>query len=181
MTGHELSSCSRGGADHGLIDDQARLLLWERLRSLTAFHEQYASADWALPADVVGRLCEIASALESDSDPQRFAYLFDWHPNIPGVDRKDFNSYQAELGTLRTSALLSILKSDAGIGGVEALARRSAVPGQLGWVLGGISEVGLRDVLPCYHHPNRRLKRPARCGCVAVFNWAVHRGSSRPE
>lgn len=136
------------GADHGLIDDQARLLLWERLRSLTAFHEQYASADWALPADVVGRLCEIASALESDSDPQRFAYLFDWHPDIPGVDRKDFNSYQAELGTLRTSALLSILKSDAGIGGVEALARRSAVPGQLGWVLGGISEVGLRDVLP---------------------------------
>lgn len=135
-------------ADHGLVDDQARLLLWERLRSLTARHEQYASADWALPEAVVRRLCEIASAFESDSDPQRFAYLFDWHPDIPGLDRKDFNSYQVELGTLRTNALLSTLESDAGIGGVAALARRSAVPRQLGWVLGGIDQIGFPDVLP---------------------------------
>lgn len=135
-------------AKRDMSDPEGPLLLWERLRELTAHHKRYASADWALPEEIVERLAEITSTLEPGSEPERFAYLFDWRPDLPDIDFRDFESYRSELTRLRIAALLSVTDSTSGTEGLEPLVRRSAAPGQVGSTAAEIDNIGMADILP---------------------------------
>jgi len=143
-------------AEDGTRDPESRLLLWERLRALTTHHQQYASADWALPPDFRERLNELTLAVEPRSGPQRFSYLFDWHPDLPDVDQTDFESYSARLSSLRRDALLSVLDS-AGIDSLVSLVRRAPEPSQVGWALAEIDDVDLPELIPWISSDDAKL------------------------
>jgi hypothetical protein len=132
---------------NGEFDAEARFLLWEKLDRLVANHQRFASEAWALPADLLGQIRDIAARLEPKSDPQRFAYLFGWHPDLPDVEIDDYEQYESRAQDLRAEAIRTVLASDAPLEQLEQLARRVPVPGQLGWSLADNSAVSLRDLM----------------------------------
>ena len=130
----------------GRLGEEARLVLWERLHELPARHERFTSSPRALSPSLQTRLSDLTARLEPTSDPQRFAYLFDWHPDLPGVDNSDFEAHAARLSQLRSEALLFVLAMPDRVKGLTDLARRVAAPTQLGWALGDLDEVELPEL-----------------------------------
>jgi len=117
------------------LDDDTRLELWDKVQSVVARHERFSTADWALPPEALDRLKTLAAALEPRSDPQRFAYLFDWSPDLHGYQQTDVEAYSARLTELRAGALRQILDMPDWDVQLANLAKRAKVPGQLGYAL----------------------------------------------
>lgn len=143
------------------LDETGRLLLWEKLQSTVARHERFASAAWAMPADVRAVLADLASELEPQTDPQRFAYLFEWHPDLPDVKQTDYERYSARLSELRRHALRAVLDSRDAFDHLARLAQRVKVPSQLGMALAEHDEVGLSQVMPWFDAENLALREGA--------------------
>jgi hypothetical protein len=133
--------------EQNLLDRDARLRLWQRLHELVIRHERFATATWAMPIQLRTRLHDLTAKLEPTSDPQRFVYLFDWHPDLAGVDESDIETYAARLSQLRREALLSVWAGPDRIIELTNLASRAAAPSQLGWALAELDEVELPEVL----------------------------------
>lgn len=117
------------------LNADARLQLWDKLQAIVARHERFSTADWAMPSEVLSRMRTLEDELEPDTDPQRFAYLFDWHPDLPGVDQTHFEAYSARLNELRAEALGQILALADWDVQIANLSERTKTPGQLGWAL----------------------------------------------
>lgn len=152
----------------GSLDDAARLSLWERLHTLVARHESFADAAWAMPVALRLRLSSLAAVLEPSSDPQRFAYLFDRHPDLPEIDRGDFEKYRRRLEQLRRDALETVLNSGDGLDGLMDLVRRVAAPGQVGWTLAEMEEIGVPELASWLSSPEPSLTE-------AAASWARRR------
>jgi hypothetical protein len=127
-----------GFADPALLDDEQRVILWERLHTEVNHHRRFSSATWAMRDELLVRLQAIADRIEPLTNIERFGYLFDWHPDLPEVDMGDFETYQARLHELRTEAVTLTLKT-SGIQGVRELAGRSPVASQLGFTVGEVA------------------------------------------
>jgi excisionase family DNA binding protein len=121
--------------DVAAMESEARLLLWERLHTEVARHRQFADAPWAMTEEPLARMQAIADRLEDPERVERFAYLFDWRPDLPEVDRTDRSTYDAELRKLRIEAVRQTLNA-RGMEGLAALAERSRVPRHLGLSVG---------------------------------------------
>ena len=124
-------------ADPASLAPEERLQLWERLHKEVSRHERFATADWSLADGALSRMRTIADRLEPTTDVQRFGYLFDWHPDLPGVDPLDHETYDKKLLQLRTQAVNDVVRR-ASIDGLRRLAERSPVPQHLGWVAGAV-------------------------------------------
>jgi excisionase family DNA binding protein len=111
---------------------EERLALWERLRKEIARHRRFAAADWAMDEQVLTRLDEIAVVLKPSASAERNAYLFDGHPDIPGVDVLDHTRYDTKLTELREQAVREVV-AETSIDGLRTLALRSPAPRHLGW------------------------------------------------
>ena len=107
------------------------------------------------------RLSDLTAGLEPKSDPQRFAYLFDWHPDLPGVDASDYEAHAARLRQLRGEALHSVLALPDPVKGLANLARRVAAPAQLGWALAELNEVDLPELRSWFSSSEPTLKEAA--------------------
>lgn len=129
----------------GLSDDD-RLVLWERLRHEVGRHQKFSEADWAMPTGPLTRLADITESLLPTARPERFGYLFDWHPDIPDVDPFDHDLHERRLLELRTAAIETVL-AEGGFEHLQLLAMRSPVGGQLGWTLGIVAPDDLTPVL----------------------------------
>ncbi len=88
--------------------------------------------------ETLNRLEAIAARLEPKDQVVRYAYLFDWHPDLAGVD-EDYASYEAELARLRNDAVRETLEADA-LEGIRNLAARSPVPRFLGVALAEVAD-----------------------------------------
>lgn len=117
------------------VDADVRLALFERLQGLTASHERFSDADWVLPGDVLERLKTLKDRLEPTEDVRRLAYLFDWHPDLAGLDQSDFEVYRLALEAHRDEVLDEVLGLPEPIPFLAEIARRAKAPGQLGWSL----------------------------------------------
>ncbi len=133
-------------ADPNVLDAQQRLLLWERLHTEVARHRQFAKADWSMDDGPLSTMQAIADRLEPTSRVERFGYLFDWHPDLPGIDPYDHATYDKRLLELRTQAVNETLDTGS-TGGLRSLAQRSPVPHQLGWVVGAVASEDLTPQL----------------------------------
>lgn len=125
-----------------------RLVLWELLRALVARHQRFATSDWAMTEPVLTRLGTITASLEPEDDPHRFDYLFDWHPDIPGVDQTEFTEYQVTLRELQVAAIAEIAAGGNGAEKLSEVAARVPVPMHFGSALAERDEVVLSDVTP---------------------------------
>lgn len=166
-------------ASSGLLDIEGRLSLWERLHALISHHGRFAAEAWALPAGIRARLSTVTASLQPTSDPQRYAYLFDWHPDLPGIDQNDFDQYGAQLAKLRIDALNSVLGSPDGIEALSRLASRAKSPAQLGWALAELDNIVLPQLLSWFSSPDARLTEAAanwvrRRVLLRGSQWLVH-------
>jgi len=107
------------------FDAACRLKVWEQLREEIGKHRQFADADWSMDDASLKQLEAIADELEPRDTTERFSYLFDWHPSLPGVDARDFEAYQSELASQRREAVKATLDA-SGLDGIKQLARRCA-------------------------------------------------------
>jgi excisionase family DNA binding protein len=120
------------------MDREARLCLWERLHKEVARHRQFSDAEWSMADKPLARMQAIADRLEDVESVERFAYLFDWRPDLPCVDRTDHPVYDEKLRELRADAVRQTLDS-RGIEGLATLGERSRVPKHLGLSVGEVA------------------------------------------
>lgn len=86
--------------------------VWEALSSEADRHDEYSDTDWAMPAEEVGTLRELAMALAPEQDGRRFSSLFDWRAHVPGLKLGD-DGYDKELARLQSEALDHVLELGA--------------------------------------------------------------------
>ncbi|MGD0167879.1 MAG: helix-turn-helix domain-containing protein [Gaiellaceae bacterium] len=155
-------------ADPESMSTEQRLLLWERLHKEIAHHRQFPDADWSMGVDPLSRMQGIADRLEPTTNVERFGYLFDWRPDLPGIDPYDHVAYDAKLLELRMHAVKETLATTS-IEGICGLAERSPVPGQLGWIVGAIAPEDLAsELLTWLDSENPKLREVA-------LNWAARK------
>ncbi len=130
------------------LDQEARSRLWEQLEITVARHRRFSSAAWAMEAKTVDRLERLADGIEPTSDPSRLAYLFDWHPELDGVDSSDFDTYQVRLRQARANAVGQILDRADWSDTLAVVARRAKAPSQLGWSIADSDQVTAQDLVP---------------------------------
>jgi excisionase family DNA binding protein len=127
-----------GGLEHFVaaadLEPEARLALWEAIDGEATRHGRYPQADWSMTEEPLARLRGLAEHLEPHDDVGRFAYLFDWRPNIPGPD-EDFRTHTERLAGIRREAVSETLAAES-LAGLRMLAERSKVPSQIGFTLG---------------------------------------------
>ncbi|MDQ3183851.1 MAG: helix-turn-helix domain-containing protein [Actinomycetota bacterium] len=133
-------------ADPESLRPDDRLVLWEKLHTEITRHRRHADADLSMGDGELSRLEDIATRLEPSARVERFAYLFDWHPELPEVDLSDHERYEQKLLSLRVAAVEEALSGD-GLEGVRRLAARSPAPNHLGWTLGMVAYEELNSEL----------------------------------
>lgn len=133
-------------ADIALRDPEHQLQLWTRLHEEVSRHEQFVTAERSMDSGQLARMRAIADRLEPISDVQRYAYLFDWRPNLPGIDPSDVEAYEEKLLELRIQAVNDVMER-ASLEGLGRLALRSPVSAHLGWVASSVAQEDLPSEL----------------------------------
>ena len=130
---NELSRCLAllGQTNVELIPADARLSSWQALATLIAAHRRSPTARWALPDETLRRFEQVAAMWEPRDSPERYARLFGWHPDLPGVNMSDHTAYEGSLAEARRAAIASVLES-SGHGGLTRLIKAAPVPGFVG-------------------------------------------------
>jgi excisionase family DNA binding protein len=155
------------GHPESLTPDQ-RMLLWERLHKEISKHRKFASAEWSMDEGPLARLQEIANRLEPRGNVERFGYLFDWRPDLPGIDPYDHDTYDRELLKLQTGAVTETLEQGS-TEALKTLAERAPVPRHLGWIVGAVARDELTpELLPWLESPNQELRD-------VVSTWAARK------
>ncbi|BBE23459.1 hypothetical protein MN0502_23420 [Arthrobacter sp. MN05-02] len=127
--------------ERGHLDSDARLALFEQVREVAARHERFQTADWAMPAEQRNRLSSLAELLQPVDDLRRFAYLYNWHPDLSEVDQTDYENYSKELEARRREALDVLFARPDGWEQLAAIVARAKAPTQVGWVLSTYDKV----------------------------------------
>lgn len=171
-------------ANPDTLSTEQRLLLWERLRKEIARHRVFPTADWSMNDEPLSHMKSIADRLEPADNVERFAYLFDWHPDLPDVDVHDHEAHDKALRSLRKQAVRETIATTS-VDGLARLARRSPVPGHLGWVVGDIADDNLAPELLTWldADDNRRdvaASWASRKTDIAGVTWLVS-ALTRPE
>lgn len=129
----ELSHCLEllGQTDLETITADVRLSTWQALAKLIAAHRRTPNAPWALPDETLRQFEQVALAWEPQDSPERYARLFEWHPDLAGADMSDYIAYEHKLAEARQGAVASVLRS-SGDEGLTRLINEARVPGFVG-------------------------------------------------
>jgi hypothetical protein len=125
----------------GLPDD-VRLSLWNEVTELVARHRQFPEARWVYPDETLGRFEAIADQLEPLANSTRYARLFDWHPDLPGVNKYDHSAYDEALRRVQRDAVTEAF-GRGGLDALLALAAASKLPRLVGAVTAESDAEGL--------------------------------------
>jgi hypothetical protein len=155
-------------AEQPTLSSDDKLVMWERLRSEIGRHRQFVDAEWSMAPEILDRMQAIADLLKPARGAERYAYLFNWHPDLPDVDRRNFSAHEARLQELRQQAVTETLESE-GIDGLRTLASRSPVPQHLGLTVGSVAPESMTPALLAWLDSDD----PALCAVAA--SWAGQR------
>ena len=97
-----------------------------------------------LDGEFAERLSSFLSGIEPVDDPTRHAWLFGWHPHLPGVDRADLEAHRVAVEAKRQEVLAEVLDR-CGFDGLALLARVSERGDTVGWTLAQIAGDSHRD------------------------------------
>ncbi|HEY6729621.1 MAG TPA: helix-turn-helix domain-containing protein [Solirubrobacterales bacterium] len=145
------------------LDPSDQLILWERLDREIARHRRFPDAEWSMGDDPLNRLEQLAKGLEPKADTSRYAYLFDWDPDLQGFQSRTEEGYAEELSARRRAAVEEVLADDS-LDQLRILAERSEVPMYLGLTIGEIAPEDF-DLVPWLDANNDKLREVAA-------NWA---------
>jgi hypothetical protein len=113
------------------LGDELLVELWRALVALVERHRTFANADWAMPVALRDRLEAQASRIEPVRTVERYARLFEHRPDIPDVNRGDFEAYTQALTETRVAAVNEALERE-GLGAVLRLGAASGLPAAVG-------------------------------------------------
>jgi hypothetical protein len=115
------------------LGETGRKELWSSVRSTVGRHVEYAHTDWALPADEVARLEELANALKPEDTFDSTMWLFEDHsPALGDINRgDDYEAYERALAEHRREAV-KLIYEDSGLKQIRRLGTESKVP----WAVG---------------------------------------------
>jgi hypothetical protein len=116
---------------------KGRLDLWERLDREVARHRSFPDAHWSITGEGLERMVELAEELRPIDDVARHAYLFEWNPDLPGLELGD-PGYEERVAELRDEAISEAL-SEGQVGELSVLAERSRAAMALGVTLGRVA------------------------------------------
>ena len=134
-------------ASRGDLDEDVRLALFEKVRETAVRHERFQDADWAIPAERRARLHKLAELLQPADDLRRFAYLFNWRPDMSGADLNDYEHYRTALEAKRREALDVLFARPDAWEQLGAVAVRAEAPTQVGWTLSTYEPIDALDTM----------------------------------
>jgi hypothetical protein len=124
----------------GAMSKEEKDKLWSPLRAFIARHREFSDTDWALPGEELDALAEIERDLAPSEASAGNAWLFEEHlPDLGSGDKGDYDRYTEDLAERRKHAVASIV-ADEGVDALLQTARKSPVPGAVGWALADASE-----------------------------------------
>jgi excisionase family DNA binding protein len=153
------------------FDPGARLVLWRGLTQLVSRHRSLPDAKWVMDDSSLKRLEAVASRMEPADSAERHARLFDWHPDLPGVNRRDHDAYERALTEMRFQAAQEAL-STGGVDGLRRLAADSRLPGYVGATAADVAgDTIASQLLPLLGAADER-------GSLA-YGWAARMASTK--
>jgi len=134
-------------ASRGDLDEDVRLAVFEQVRETAARHERFPDADWAMPAERRVRLNNLAGLIQPAEDLRRFAYLFNWRPDLPEADLNDYEHYRTALEAKRREALDVLFADPDAWEQLAAVTVRAEAPSQVGWALSTYEPIDALDTM----------------------------------
>jgi hypothetical protein len=126
---HMLSALE--ALDPKQLGEDVQIELWRTLVDLVERHRSYADAEWAMSVALRDRLEAQAKRMEPVEAVERQARLFEHRPDIPDVERRDYEAYNQALTEARVAAVKQALAQD-GLDPILRLAAASRLPGAVG-------------------------------------------------
>jgi len=121
------------GIAEDALDPGEHSALWTAVIELVAQHRQFSTAKWVMADEPLKRLEAIAARIEPVDTAERHARLFNWHPNLPGIDKLDRSSYDKALDDARRASVRDTLEH-GGIDALIRLAEKSKLPRLVGMI-----------------------------------------------
>ncbi len=143
-----LDELDRIAFDDGELTRESRLDLWDQLRKTIGRHSRFPDAQWSFDADTLAKLEAVAIRLEPTDDPKRLAYLFGWHPDVPGLPDDDYAARDRKLQDLRNEALRNLVTTGEDMDVLAEIARQAPEPSHLGFTMVVLPSVTFEEVMP---------------------------------
>ncbi|MGH3950330.1 MAG: hypothetical protein ACRDSE_14590, partial [Pseudonocardiaceae bacterium] len=137
---------------------EERYAVWEVLSAEADRHEEYADAEWAMPADDVALFRSIADDLKPAKDARRLSTLFDWRARVPGFKRGE-EGFDAELKRLQQEALDEVLS--LGLSALETLIVDVKTPHAIGYLLATKDDAPEQEILTWLNSDESNLRQAA--------------------
>jgi len=115
-------------SDDAAMDTCDRGALWGLVQDLVEKHQEYSESQWALPADEVGALAQVADGLAPDDPIAVVRRLFEEaRPFLANMKRRDdYDAHRAAVQEARTNAIRGLVDS-GGLVAVRDLADREGI------------------------------------------------------
>lgn len=120
--------------DLAAIENTDRMLIWNSLRAFISRHREFASAQWALPAEKINELEKVYERIGPTDPIERNTWIFGNNPSLlQGI--REWRDQRRVIAQMQTEAVDGVLAA-AGIDGVWSFATRVDRPGDVGEALG---------------------------------------------
>ncbi len=135
-----------GSAAVTSLPEDSRLPLWEALKDVASKHRKFANAQWAMPADRVAKIEEVAERLSPKSSDLINRRLFT-ERDFDLYEKADkFEVQRQRLDERRQNAVKQVLEAE-GPEGVVRFARKVESPRKVGDALGAIESQAVDEYL----------------------------------
>ena len=128
------------------LAEEDRVPLWEALKDLALKHRKFADAQWAMPAERVAKIEEVANRLAPVSFELTNRRLFTERDFDLYDDQGDFELQRQRLDQLRQDAIRAILNTE-GAEGIVRFAQLVESPRKVGDALGTIEDPNVDSAL----------------------------------
>ncbi len=142
------------------LSETDRLPLWEALRDLALKHRKFADAQWAMPAERVGEIEEVAGKLAPVSFELVNRRLFTERDFDLYEDKENYEQQRQRLDRIRQDAIKAILSAE-GVAGVVRFVHQVESPRKVGDALGAIEDPNIDAfLLPAFlENSDRPIKQ----------------------
>lgn len=146
----------------GVWNSEDRHTVWAALTQQIDRQQRYADATWAMTAQEIGQLEEIAQTLEDPDDPRRYSYLFhwEWHMLIDG-HRYDDDGFEDNADRARRNAIKNV--AEIGIDAVRLLVEDVERPDLVGAYIAITESLDDESVMGWIDEESGALQQAAAC------------------
>ena len=161
------------------LSEADRVPIWEALKDIALKHRKFAGAQWAMPAERVAKIEEVASKLAPASFELANRRLFTERDFDLYEEKGNFEQERQRLNDIRQDAIKAILVAE-GMDGVVRFVHQVESPRKVGDALGAIEDPNIDEfLLPAFFDHSDRPINQFLSGFVwrrAGFVWRRRSG-----